>query len=95
MDTKIKNSHNNIPRWPPKLTTQDGCQKPILSRFNFDLKRCGTGQNLAHLFMNSIMLIFVKITTFTIIFQDDCQNLQLEIAVKTIMMFSVSCLDML
>ena len=26
---KIKNRLNNISRWPPKLITQDGCERPL------------------------------------------------------------------
>ena len=53
----IINSHNNISRWPPKWTTQEGCQKSIsclisynLNRVKFDLEGLGMSQKVALLF---------------------------------------------
>ena len=61
-------------RWPPKLTTQVGCQKPltVLYKLEFDVKSCGINQNVAFLLRNCIVFIFIK--SYNANFQDGCQN---------------------
>ena len=56
----IRNSYNQISRWPPKLSTRNGFKnhQTCLFWLKFDLECLGMSQNVALFFRNCISLLF-------------------------------------